>query len=181
MPQFGEDSSYDNSPERLMEAALASVILGRRFGEAGSPVSQPTNVYRVEMEDGRGPFNTHRDDRPAIYKHLTKQEPGWPGWLLTFPQFRQEQMGVTEAVFYHTHGGAAYGCESLASLNTWFPAPARSWLVSYGAKIVQYCVPAGEPILSLKELAGEVVFNPVTAIKVATMPIDMEITDAPLI
>lgn len=179
--RFGDSDEFDNSPDRLEEALLIALMTGTRFGETGSPVSQPTNVYRVEMEDGRGPFNTHRDDRPEIYDHLTKRERGWPGWLLTIPKFKSERMGVTEAMFYSVHGGAMYGCNSLASLNTWFPAPSRSWLAKLGgAKIVQYCVPKGEPLLDL-DLAGECVFNPKTAIRVSEMPIDTEIKDEPLL
>lgn len=175
---FGIDPEYDNSPDRLVEAMFAALVTGRRFGEPGEPVIEATSVYRVEMADGRGPFNTHRDDRPQIYEYLTRPEPGWPGWLLTKPIFRQEQMGVTEAMFYELHGGAAYGCDSLASLNTWFPRPAREYLAGLGGKIIEYRVPKGQPLLSLHELAGECVFNPHTAERVRELPITMEITDA---
>lgn len=161
----------------LEEAAIYAALTGFRFGEKGEPVAHPTSVYRVEMEDGRGPFNTERDDRPEIFHTLVQPNEGWPGRLLKIPKFKTERMGVTEAMFYAVHGGAAYACESLAAINTWFPLPSRQYLATLGgAKIVQYCIPKGQPILKL-DLAGECVFNPVTAHRVATLPIDTEIND----
>lgn len=170
-------------PAELLVAALYANLHGRRFGEVGKPVPSDTTIYRVEMADGTGPFNKGEKANPEVWQKLVEnRERGWPGHLLTYPQFRTEQNGVSEIMFRHVHGAAAYATASLAALNTWFPPTARSYLASVpGAKIVQYTIPAGQPLLSWPDLAGEVVFNPLTARRERELPIDMEITDAPLI
>jgi hypothetical protein len=163
------------------EATLAAMTeAGRtiRHGEIGEPVPQPTDVYRVELgPNGYGPFNSGLPEQKEIYDTLVRPEPGWPGYLLQDPSFLNERMGVTERAFKKTHGDAWYGCACLASVNTWFPAPSRSYLASLGAKIVHYQLPAGSYLLRM-DSAGEVIFAKTQAKKVEELPIDIPIDES---
>jgi hypothetical protein len=147
-----------------------------RHGEVGEPLPAPADVYRVEMPDGRGPFIS-RGQRKVIYEELTKPVEGWPGYLLLDPRFQREQAGITEKAFNDAHGAARYGCACLASVNTWFPPPSRSYLASLGAKIVHYQLPAGSYLLDL-DAAGEVIFSVAQAKKVDELPVDIPITES---
>lgn len=124
-------------------------------GNEGEPVEAPTPVYRVEMPSGRGPFNdeaTEHEHR-RIYETLASM----CTTVLADPDHNHEQMGVTEAAFKAAHGHAAYGCDSMASLNRWFPRPAREFIKSLGGKIVHYEVQPGDYIYRVGQ--GEVVFS----------------------
>lgn len=147
-----------------------------RVGDTGQPVATPTDVFRIEMPTGRGPFNSGLPEARTIYDTLVQPTEGWPGRLLLSPDFQGEQMGITEAAFKRAHGHACYGCSSLASVNTWFPAPARAYLEPFGAKIIQYQLPVGAFLLKL-DAAGEVVFAKPAAKRIAALPITTAITD----
>jgi len=143
-----------------------------REGETGEPVKEPTHVYRIEMPTGYGPFNSGLPNSHEIYEDLTRDEPGWPGYLLrNCPSMKREQMGVTEQAFREAHGHAAYGCIDLKSMNTWFPRPAREYLQPLGAKIICYCLQPGDYLLCLTESEGEIVFNPKSATIVETIDV----------
>lgn len=145
-----------------------------RQGETGEPLKEPLIAYRMEMPDGRGPFNskvTGREGNREIFMTLVQQNEGWPGWIfVTEPKAKCERMGVTENAFYKAHGNAAYGCNSIQSINTWFPRPSRELLCPLGAKIVAYHLPVGSPVIEL-DVAGEIIFNPKDASKVEHLPL----------
>lgn len=145
-----------------------------RQGETGVPLAEPLIAYRVEMPDGRGPFNsasTCRRMNHEVFMTLVQQNEGWPGWIfVTEPKAKCEKMGVTEDAFREAHGHAYYGCNSVKSINTWFPRPAREYLCPLGAKIVAYHLPAGSPVIEL-DVAGEIIFNPKDASKVEHLPL----------
>ena len=159
-------------------ALMKELTTGRpvRFGETGAPVTEPTDVFRIEMPTGRGPFNSDLPNRNTIYEELVKPVEGWPGYLLQDPAFLPEQMGITEVAFGKAHGDAHYGCESLVSINTWFPRPSRDYLAPLGAKIVRYTIPTGGYLLRL-DAAGEVVFNKYQCSRAEDYPVTLDIAE----
>lgn len=160
-----------------LQAILASIRAGHpiRYGETGHPVNQPTDVFRIELPNGNGPFNTDLPNNRSHYDHLTQPNPGWPGYILTVNRDAfHEQMGITEAEFGRVHGDACYGCDSLAAVNSWFPPPARDYLSSYGAKIIRYQLAPGDYILPM-DIAGEVIFNRQAAARLDELPVTIPI------
>jgi len=107
----------------------------------GQPVEKPVRVYRIELPNGNGPFNSDLPNAHEIYEEISKPEPGFDCSHLA--RLNHEQMGVTEEEFQEAHGPAAYACEDLKALRKWFPDPARDYLAQYGARVVVYEVPAG--------------------------------------
>lgn len=141
------------------------------YGEDGDPVTTPVDVFRIEMPDGHGPFNsTIWPDRIRAYEYLTRDEAGWPGHMMSIdPAVGREAMGISDAKFSWKHGHIAYGCDSLEHLLTWFPPPSREYLAKHGGKIVRYTVPVGQQVLRMS--AGQICFVKHTAIKVEEKPL----------
>lgn len=171
---YGSPMTFDDQLEMML---FGMPVSRYRQGEIGEPVSAPTRVYRVELPNGNGPFNTGLPEHRIIYDDLVKNEKGWPGWLLyNCPAMRREQMGITERAFKETHGAAFYGCRDLRSVATWFPPPSRQYLAKYSAEILCYELPAGSYLLQL-DSEGEVVFNKFEAKVVERLPITAPIEE----
>lgn len=131
------------------------------IGDEGQPAEQPTRLYRIEFPNGRGPFNSVREDAKVIYDRLAEPVPGFDCTRLA----KGEQCGLTEGRFYRAHGDACYACDSLDALHHWFPDAARRYLADLGAKLIEYVVPTGAPLLPIHN--GEVVFDRRSAHRVA--------------
>jgi hypothetical protein len=129
-------------------------------GDKGHRVSKPTRVYRVEMPNGIGPFNYSKE----VYAVICSGKPGFNCDHLA--DVNHEQMDVTSAAFRQAHGHAEYACDSIASLNRWFPLPARRYLKTLGAKIAVYEVPKGGFLAVVG--SGEVIFS-----KCDSKPVDL--------
>ena len=129
----------------------------------GEVLDAPRGVFRVEMPNGKGPFNAFPDDRAAgdkIYEVLARY--GADRRAVE----NNERMGLTGTGFFREHGGAHYGFASLAAVADWFVEDARRYLRDrWGASLVEYEVPAGESVLEVGH--GEVIFNKSRAKRVA--------------
>lgn len=141
--------------------------LGRNvlIAGAGTPVPAPTPVYRIEMANGRGPYNSGLPNAEEIYWTLAATKPGFDCTRLA----EGEQCGFTEARFYQAHGDASYGCSSREALCQWFPKPARDYLAAQGAELVEYVLPKGAPLEPIHN--GEVLFDRAQAHCVAKAPL----------
>lgn len=117
------------------------------FGDKGTPVPEPTRVYRVELPDGRGPFNSQWVDNSKIFRFYEGKGIGDRG----------EQMGVTERAFDEAHGDAAYGVADLEAARHWFPEPAREVISENEGYLWEFEIPKGGYIMRLAQ--GEVVFS----------------------
>lgn len=136
----------------------------------GEQVTVPTSVYRVEMASGRGPFNDEATEAKhrEVYDNLARM----CATVMADPDHNHEQMGVTEQGFKKAHGHAAYGVDSMTSLNLWFPRPAREYIKSLGGKIVHYEIPVGGYIFRVGQ--GEVIFSKPASRRVAEFDIVTE-------
>lgn len=146
--------------ESPFEAAIMD-MLGRAImesicqkGNTGKLAGKPTPIFRVEMPTGRGPFNSGLPEQKEIYEKLAGD---FDCVKLADPDHNCELMGITEKAFKDKHGHAAYGCDSLKAVNDWFSLKARKYLAKFGAKIVEYEVPATGYIAPTGH--GEVIFN----------------------
>lgn len=123
----------------------------------GEPVEQPTRVFRVEMPNGYGPYNSGLDgDTGEIYRVICSKKPGYG--CANMARLNHEQMGITEDEFLQAHGKAHYGCDSIKSVENWFGNKAREYLRDeWGAKLIEYEIPEGEYLLTVGH--GEIIFN----------------------
>lgn len=128
-------------------------------GDTGTPVTQITKVYRVEMPNGNGPYNSGLPNSEEIYWTITR--------FGCCRLAEHEQFNHTSGAFFEAHGDASYGCETLRAIHNWFPEPARRYLTQYDCKIIVYELDIGQPLLKLEH--GEVVFNRKAARRVDTM------------
>jgi hypothetical protein len=141
--------------ERRMRAALNDLFCDRLEVGGGRPVKKPTSVFRIEMPNGRGPYNSGLPNGRDIYDHITQPKDGYDCAYLAGTL--HEQMGITEHQFRLEHGHAAYACDSLKSLGKWFHERARKYLNKLGASIVEYQIPVGGYLE--KTGHGEIIFN----------------------
>jgi hypothetical protein len=136
--------------------------------DTGQPVAHPTLVYRVEMPNGRGPYNSGLDgDDHTIYDRICGasndgplyNERGERQWdCASLARENNEQMGITEAAFKEAHGHAAYACDSLQAIASWFPTGAREYLRdNWDARLLVYEVPVGGYLATVGN--GEVLFS----------------------
>jgi hypothetical protein len=158
---FDDDDFADMDAGSLM----AMMVTGIEPLGKGSPVKEPTFVYRVEMPNGNGPFNSHMGDSHKIYDAICNPDKGWDCSRLA----KGEQMGVTEFEFRKAHGHADYGCASLEALQNWFPKPAREYLNKYSAHCVVYRLEKGQHLLPTQN--GEVIFDKHSATRVGVLDI----------
>jgi hypothetical protein len=139
---------------------------GRIQADAGHSVAKPTNVYRIEMPNGYGPYNgcgDTQEENLKAYHELDRDG------CVRLAKLNHEQMDYTDEPFREAHGPCLYACDSLASLFDWFPLKARTFLNRYSARIVVYQVPAGGHIASVGH--GEVIIAKREARKVQTLDI----------
>lgn len=141
--------------------------LGPKDFGTGNPVKSPTTVYRVEMPNGNGPYNSGLPNSMEIYRFLCNYDQ--PFNCAYLANLNREACGVSDHRFYKAHGDASYCCDSMDSIYRWFPLAARKYLAKYGAKIVQYRIPTGEPLAICGN--GECVFNKKTAKRICELPI----------
>ena len=145
---------------------LVTRVLSGHINEAGSgkPVTEVTTVFRVEMPNGRGPYNSDLPNGHEIYEKIANlKDPGYN--CVRLAAANNEQMGVTEQKFLNTHGNADYGCDSLAAIRDWFPDKARKFLAKHDAKLVEYKVPVGGFVEVVGH--GEVLFDKTKAERVS--------------
>lgn len=148
--------------------SLLKLILMPPFNAGvGSPVDEDTIVYRIEMPNGRGPYNSKIDDE--IYHRLCNpvgiNEQGQECWdCISLAAKNNEQCGITDQDFEEAHGSAVYACDSLQAIENWFPKGAREYLSGFGAKIVVFKIPKGQPIAVVGH--GEIIMSKITAIEV---------------
>jgi hypothetical protein len=145
--------------QTLMRRQLDDEFKPTKICGIGKRLDKPTTVYRIEMPNGKGPYNSGLPNSEEIYWTICKPEPGYD--CAKFATMTNEQCGVTEKAFYDAHGSAEYGCSSLKALTDWFGKPAREYLKSFGAKVMVYEVQPNDYLLSLPH--GEVVFNKLLA------------------
>lgn len=138
---------------------LSLLLTGKPILRAGpgAAVEEPTVLYRIEMPNGHGPYNSGLPNQEQIYEKICGGGPGWDCAKLAGPEFNNEQMGLTEDDFRTAHGDCFYACESLDAIGSWFPTPARVYLKTLGAIVVAYEVPAGAPVAAVGH--GEVLFS----------------------
>lgn len=147
------------SLEDRLPYVIAMNSLGPKDFGIGKPVSKAVTVYRVEMPNGNGPYNSGLPNARAIYEKLCAPNPGYDCAFLA--NVNREICGASDQSFYLRHGDASYCCDSLASLYRWFPLPARKYLKEQGAKIRVYEIPVGEYLAKCGN--GECLFNKTTA------------------
>src|SRR4051812_41770415 len=117
-----------NDVDDLIEQLFGGPPPFRDYGP-GRPVHEPTEVFRVELPNGRGPFNSGLPNAHEIYdrigtEHLERDNGG--------------QCGLSDHEFAEAHDGEAeYGCDSLESLALWFPKGCRAYLKRLGARVVR--------------------------------------------
>lgn len=137
--------------QELEDMGMFDDVVGR--GQIGEPVTVPTYVYRIEMPNGMGPFNSGLGRPSEIYDAICN---GCLGKCDALAE--NEQMGVTEAAFRAAHGHADYGCDSIDAIHNWFPEPARKYLAKkWGAKLMKYEVAPGQYLMQVEN--GEIVFD----------------------
>jgi hypothetical protein len=139
----------------LHKAAVDQMFLGSVMRGAGHPVSKPVRVFRLEMANGNGPYNSGLPNSHEIYEKICDCDPGF--FCVRNAILNREQCGVTDRAFHEAHGHSNYACDSLESLKDWFPDKAREYLAQFGAKIVEYEIPVGEYMEKVG--CGEVIFN----------------------
>lgn len=141
--------------------------VGIRYGDEGRPVPKDTTIYRIEMPNGEGPYNSGLPNAKEIYETICSPEPGY--FCVKNAILNRERCGITEREFYEAHGDAAYGCDSIECLKDWFPDKAREYLAKQGAKVVEYKLPKGTYMLTLPR--GERVFARPSAKRVGVMDV----------
>lgn len=134
-----------------------------QHGDAGHPVDQPMRVFRVEMPDGLGPFNSLVPDGREVGLRICREEPGFNCCALAHEN--HERMDITDHAFHKAHGHADYACDSLQGVKRWFKKPAREYLAKHGARIVEYEIPVGGYVAVIGN--NEVIFNRFEGKKVA--------------
>jgi hypothetical protein len=148
---------------------LADLLDDRPFAAAndpGKPVEQPTTVYRVEMPNGNGPYNSGLPNARDIYKAIAN--PFHPEMdCVRLANQNHENINQTGSQFRAEHGHADYGCDSLDAVKAWFPIKAREFLAGLGGSVVEYELAVGDPLLGVGN--GEVIFNRHTAKRVRSL------------
>lgn len=148
--------------DAMQLAIRAMGQIPRDFG-LGEPVKEPTKVYRVEMADGTGPYNS------AVGIGVTISAP-FEGFDCNRPAVENnEKMGVSDRRFHREFGHANYGCESLADIDYWFGDKARQYIAAHGGRIAVYEVQVGQHLV--KAGLGEVVFNRYSAKLIEYLPL----------
>lgn len=123
-----------------------------KMDDLGDTVSEPTTVFRVEMPNGKGPYNSGLDNGThEIYDFLDANGAVEPA------RRNNESMSMTGRAFHRAFGKAHYGLDSTAAVQHWFNWKVRHYLRDYGAELVEYEVQPGQNILPVGE--GEVIFN----------------------
>jgi hypothetical protein len=147
-----EDDGFDLSG--LFEELLMDRF--KRCGK-GTPVKKPTTVFRIEMPNGRGPYNSGLPNEHEIYEMICGDNgPDLDCVRLAKKNF--EKCGITDRAFKDAHGrGTAYGCDSMKSLHEWFPIKAREYLHGFGARVIEYQLPVGAPLAKVGH--GEIIFD----------------------
>lgn len=120
----------------------------------GESVAARTKVYRVEMPNGHGPFNSGLRNAEAIYQHICSGEPGFTCDRLE--RANGAQMGLSDHAFEEANGECEYGCETVRDVCLWFPRGSREYLDGLGARCVVYEVQPGDRIARCGN--GEVLF-----------------------
>lgn len=125
-------------------------------GDTGTKTDAAMLVYRVEMPNGRGPYNSGLGAPDEIYDVICATKRGYD--CARNASLNGEQMGVTEQAFFEARGDAEYACESIEAIRDWFPTPARRYLAKrWNARLHIYEVPCGGYVL--KPGRGEVIFS----------------------
>lgn len=137
-------------------------------------LAAPVTVYRVEMPNGNGPYNSDLPAAEEIYARLCFGERGtrllgatcWNCADLAVAN--NETMDNAAADFHHRFGHANFACDSLDAIKAWFPEGARRYLRDeWGARLIVYTVPAGQHLRTLAN--GEVVFSKPDATRTGTL------------
>jgi len=155
------EQDFDNDDVSVLEQLISemfSPVLGE--GDIGQPVTRATSVFRIEMPNGHGPFNSGLGNEMEIYETLANLH------CADFARDTNEQCGRTEAAFHEAHGDAEYACKSMYWLKKWFNPASRQYLVQYNAVLKEYSVLPGDCILEIAN--GEVVFSRKDAQLIAT-------------
>lgn len=124
------------------------------FG-TGRKVTKAKRIFRIEMPNGHGPYNSELPNAHEIYETICKPVRGYD--CSKYARLTNEQCGVSDEAFARKHGMAAYACDSMESLKLWFGDKARAYLATFGAKVIEYEIPAGQYIA--KASNGEIIFN----------------------
>ena len=139
-------------------------------------LTAPVTVYRVEMPNGKGPYNSEMGPMGGKYIYarlcmgaLGTRALGEPCWDCSrLARENDETMDEVAADFHARFGHANFGCDSLGAIRAWFPdAPRRYLRDDWGARLIEYQVPAGQHLRTLAN--GEVVFSAPDAAKVGTL------------
>lgn len=142
----------------IMEGPFGIPIPARiAMGDAGAPVKKPVRVFRLEMPNGNGPYNSGLPDERDIYLKLCLPDECGGFDCARLARECGEQMGITEKEFLDAHGHANYGCLKVEDIYAWFSDNARRYLSKYDAKIVEYEIPVGGHLLKVHD--KEVIFN----------------------
>jgi hypothetical protein len=141
---------------KLAAASMRHIIEGSVQHGPGKPVKEPVKVFRIEMPNGNGPYNSGLPNAKEIYERLCLPEP-YGFFCVRNAIMNCEDMNTSANAFRSTHGHAHYGCDSIKSLHDWFPEGAREYLADYDARTVEYEIPVGEYMLEMG--SGEIVFN----------------------
>jgi hypothetical protein len=132
-------------------------MIGVTDAGPGKPVKAPLTVYRVEMPDGHGPYNSHLPNAKAIYDKLCGTSPKHPGFnCAQLARKNREQCGLSDHAFVQAHGEGDYGCLTIEAIEDWFPLGARRYLRTLSAQLIEYEVPKGGYVAELG--SGEVLF-----------------------
>jgi hypothetical protein len=136
---------------------MVTQMLGVKAGDKGKRISAPLTVYRVELPNGHGPYNSGRPDAEKIYEKLCGTSPKHPGFdCARLARMDHEKCGITDYAFSQAHGEADYGCLTLEAIGDWFSLEARRYLRTLSAQLIEYEVPKGGYVSKLGH--GEVLF-----------------------
>jgi hypothetical protein len=148
------EAAYNRDPD-LQDVMEKLFFEGTVEFDAGEPVKEPVMVYRLEMENGHGPYNSGLPNAREIYMQLSQPVPGFN--CVKNAILNRENINTSFVEFYQTHGHVNFACDSLEAVTHWFPDKARKYLKQYGGRIVEYQIPVGGYLLKVGQ--GEVVFN----------------------
>lgn len=148
-----------------LEASFMDMLGIRKLG-IGKPISRPRTVFRIELPNGRGPYNTGRADQQETYKAICNGGKGFNCAALA--RKNREQCGYTDRAFYRAHNGQMrYACDSLSAVKEWFAEPSRRYLrEKLQAELAVYRLPVGTDVLEVGN--GEIIFDPRPAKKIAS-------------
>lgn len=97
-------------------------------------------VYRIEAEDGSGPFQSTEliEAMDAAMIDAGRIGPDKTPWHDRLPMPWADGIDAAELVGFQT---PRTGCASLRQLVTWFPRPCREVLVANGHRMIAFEVP----------------------------------------